>query len=405
MRDIITVAKFTMKDMLKKKSFIVSTIIILLLIVVGFQIPRVFKDKESSNPKVLIVDNENLFENQLSGLSDYKLEYDFVYENKEIKEIKKEINKGKINSAIVVSKKEEGINLNYIVKSKLYVVAIPDDMFTAITSLYSNIQIKKLNLTDEQIKAISPSFDFKITQAEKEKAEGNVALIMIISMLLYFGVYFFAYQISSSITTEKTSKIMETLVTSTSPKSIVLGKTLGIGLIGLIELVLIVGVAYVTARFSLDKSTIDMALDTSKITPILGLLTLAYFILGYLTYSLLYALTGSTVSKPEDIQPANTPITIVSLVGFYLAYFSMMNPTSPLNKYASIIPISSPFCMPCRMVMGLASPTEIIISLVVLVITILLVAKVAIKVYSSAILNYGTKLSIKDMFKMFKSKD
>lgn len=405
MRDIITVAKFTMKDMLKKKSFIVSTIIILLLIVVGFQVPRIFKDKTASNPKVLIVDNENLFENQLSGLSDYKLEYDFVYENKEIKEIKKEINKGKINSAIVVSKKEEGINLNYIVKSKLYVVAIPDDMFTAITSLYSNIQIKKLNLTDEQIKAISPSFDFKITQAEKEKAEGNVALIMIISMLLYFGVYFFAYQISSSITTEKTSKIMETLVTSTSPKSIVLGKTLGIGLIGLIELVLIVGVAYVTARFSLDKSTIDMALDTSKITPILGLLTLAYFILGYLTYSLLYALTGSTVSKPEDIQPANTPITIVSLVGFYLAYFSMMNPTSPLNKYASIIPISSPFCMPCRMVMGLASPTEIIISLVVLVITILLVAKVAIKVYSSAILNYGTKLSIKDMFKMFKSKD
>ena len=405
MRDIITVAKFTMKDMLRKKSFIVSTIVILVLIVAGFQVPRIFKDKNASNPKVLIVDNENLFENELNGLSNYKLEYEFVYENKDVKEIKKEINKGKLDSAIVINKSDTGINLNYIVKNKLYVERIPDDLFTTINSLYTNIQIKKLNLTEEQIKSISPTFDFKITQSEKEKPEGNVFLVMIISMLLYFGVYFFAYQISSSITTEKTSKIMETLVTSTSPKSIVLGKTLGIGLIGLVELVLIVGVAYVTARFSLDKSTIDMALDTSKITPILGVLTLVYFILGYLTYSLLYALTGSTVSKPEDIQPANTPITIVSLVGFYLAYFSMMNPTSPLNKYAAIIPISSPFCMPCRIVMGLASPTEIIISLAVLILTILLVAKVAIKVYSSAILNYGTKLSIKDMFKMFKSKD
>ena len=139
---------------------------------------------------------------------------------------------------------------------------------------------------------------------------------------------------------------METLVTSTSPRSIVLGKTLGIGLIGLLELVLIVAVAYITAVTSLDANMINEVLDVSKITPVLGIFTLIYFGLGYLVYSLLYALTGSTVSKPEDIQPANTPITILSLIGFYLSYFTMMNPTSHLNKYAAIIPISSPFCMP-----------------------------------------------------------
>lgn len=405
MRDILIVAKFSIKDMLRKKSFIVSTIIILLLIVGGLQVPRLLNKGKSSNPKILIVDNENLFDNQLTELNNLKLDYEFIIENKDLKEIKKDINKDKIKSSIIVNKSDDGIKLDYIVKNKLYVERIPDDLFTSLTSLYTNIQIGKLGLSDEQIKSISPTFNFEIIQSEKETTEGNIFLGMIISMLLYFGVYFFAYQISSSITTEKTSKIMETLVTSTSPRSIVLGKTIGLGLIGIIQVILIGGVAYITAINSFDASTINQFLDMSKITPIFGLVILIYFILGYLVYSLLYALTGSTVSKPEDVQAANTPLAILSLVGFYLAYFSLMNPASSINKYAAIIPISSPFCMPCRVMMGLSSIKEVIISLVVLVITILVVAKVAIKVYSSAILNYGAKLSVKDIFKIFKSKD
>ena len=405
MRDILIVAKFSMKDMLRKKSFIVSTIIILLLIVGGLQVPRLLNKGKNSNPKILIVDNENLFDNQLTELNNLKLDYEFIIENKDLKEIKKDINNDKIKSSIIVNKSEDGIKLDYVVKNKLYVERIPDDLFTSLTSLYTNIQIGNLGLSEEQIKSISPTFDFKIIQSEKETTEGNVFLGMIISMLLYFGVYFFAYQISSSITTEKTSKIMETLVTSTSPRSIVLGKTIGLGIIGIIQVILIGGTAYITAINSFDASTINQFLDMSKITPVLGLVILIYFILGYLVYSLLYALTGSTVSKPEDVQAANTPLAILSLVGFYLAYFSMMNPASSINKYAAIIPISSPFCMPCRVMMGLSSVKEVLISLLVLVITILVVAKVAIKVYSSAILNYGTKLSFKDIFKMFKSKD
>ena len=80
MRDILIVAKFSMKDILRKKSFIVSTIIILLLIVAGFQIPRIIKNAKSSNPKVLIVDNENLFDNQLGELNNLKLDYEFIIE-------------------------------------------------------------------------------------------------------------------------------------------------------------------------------------------------------------------------------------------------------------------------------------------------------------------------------------
>ena len=83
----------------------------------------------------------------------------------------------------------------------------------------------------------------------------------------------------------------------------------------------------------------------------------------------------------------------------------MMNPTSNLNVFASIFPISSPFCMPFRVMMGVATIQEIIISILILLITILLVAKISIKIYSSAILNYGTKLNIKDILNIYQDKN
>ena len=228
--------------------------------------------------------------------------------------------------------------------------------------------------------------------------------MMMMSLVLFYAIYFCAYQVSSSITTEKTSKIMETLVTSTSPRTIVLGKTVGIGLVGLLQMILIVGTALISAKIFLDPELLNSLLDMSSITPYLAIITIIYFILGYFAYALMYALTGSTVSKPEDIQSANGPVAIITVIGFYLSYFTMMNPTSELNILASLLPISSPFCMPFRIMMGLASGVDVAISIAILIVTILIIAKVAIKIYSNAILNYGTKMSFKDIINMYKNK-
>ena len=159
------------------------------------------------------------------------------------------------------------------------------------------------------------------------------------------------------------------------------------------------------AQIKTSAGYIEYVKNITAITPYLGIITIIYFILGYLAYALLYALTGSTVSKPEDIQSANGPVAMLAVIGFYLSYFTMMNPTSSLNVFASIFPISSPFCMPFRIMMGLASTTDVLISIAVLIITILVIAKVTIKIYSNAILNYGTKMGIKDIMKMYKDKN
>ena len=424
MRDIFTVVKFTMKDMVKRKSFIISTLIILIFIVVGFNVPNLIKsfNGDNSGDKLLIIDSKNVFEGTLEkiefnhvsvllnecieNLKQMDLGYEFEITNEDLKfeDVKKKIENEEIKEAIIINQENEKIKVLYIVENKTTMSEVPEGCMNALTSLYSNLRISKLGLTEQQLQSITPNFEFDIEQTEEKSASGNILVMMLMSIVLFYAIYFCAYQVSSSITTEKTSKIIETLVTSTSPKTIVLGKTIGIGLVGLAQMILIVATALISAKTFLEPGVLDSVLDMSNVTPYLGIMTAIYFILGYLAYALLYALTGSTVSKPEDIQSANSPVAILAVIGFYLSYFTMMNPTSKLNLFASLFPISSPFCMPFRIMMGLANSTDVIISIAILVVTIIVIAKVAIKIYSNAILNYGTKMNIKDIIKMYKEK-
>ena len=403
MKDLFIVTKFTMKDMLQRKSFIITTIIFLIMIVVGFNIPNFMKmlNKDSDVNKIEIIDSGNVFEGTLESLKDLDTGYEIQILNEDYEKIKEKIENEEIDSAIIVEKQDENIKIKYRVKSATMMSGVPENIISTLNTLYTNIQINKLGLTEEQLKSITPNFEFALEQTDEE-ASGNVYAMMLLSLVLFYAIYFCAYQVSSSITTEKTSKIIETLVTSTSPKTIVLGKTLGIGIVGLLQMILLVGTALISAKTFLEPGILDSIIDVSKITPYLGIITIIYFIFGYFEYALLYALTGSTVSKPEDIQSANGPVAILAVIGFYLSYFTMMNPASELNVFASMFPISSPFCMPFRIMMGLAKPTDVIISIVILLITGIIIAKIAIKIYSNAILNYGTKMSFNDIVKMYK---
>ncbi len=406
MKDLFTVMKFTMKDMVKRKSFIISTIIFLVMIIVGFNVPKILKSikGEDTVDKLLIVDESNVFEGALESLKKLDTGYEIEIANLKYDEVKEKIQSEEIESAIFVEKQEKNIKIKYIVKDATMMEEVPEDIISTINTLYTNIKISKLGLTEEQLKSITPNFEFSLEQTD-EKANGNVFAMMLLSIVLFYAIYFCAYQVSSSITTEKTSKIIETLVTSTSPKTIVLGKTIGIGIVGLLQMILLVGTALISAKVFLEPGMIEQVLDMSAITPYLGIVTIIYFILGYFAYALLYALTGSTVSKPEDIQSANGPVAMLAVIGFYLSYFTMMNPTSEMNIFASLFPISSPFCMPFRIMMGLAKPTDVLISIAILIVTILVIAKVTIKIYSNAILNYGTKMSLKDIIKVYKDKN
>lgn len=409
MKDLWLVASYTFKDLVRRKSFIISNIIILIIMIIGFNVPNLIKmvqgnDESFGRTKLSIIDKDNVYEGSLKSLENLETGYEITVEkNTNIDEIKEKINNEEIDEAIIITKEENKIHINYLVKSLSMVTEVPQDIITLMQETYKNMQIAKLNITEEQLTVINMPFDMELSQAEENEVGGNILAMMLLSIVLFYAIYFYAYQVSTSITTEKTSKIIETLVTSTSPRTIVIGKTLGIGLAGVMQTIILVAVAIICANVFLTEEMVSMILDMSNITPMLAIITIIYFILGYSLFALLYALTGSTVAKPEDIQSANGPVAILAVIGFYLSYFTMMNPASSLNSFAAILPISSPFCMPFRVMMGIATASEILISLAVLIATILIVAQVSIKIYSSAILNYGSKISFKDIVKMYKN--
>lgn len=409
MRDLFTVATFTMKDLLKRKSFIISNIVIWVIIIALFNVPNILKmingdDDTSSNQKLLIVDNNNSFEGSLEVLKESELGYDIQISNDELSfdNIKEKIENGDINQAIIIKSENGNINIEYIVENLLYVSEVPKDIVSSLSTIYTNLQISKLNLTPQQLQNITPNFSFEMKQTETQEVQGNNIVMMLLSLVLFYAIYFCAYQVSTSITTEKTSKIIETLVTSTNPRTIVLGKTIGIGIVGLLQVVAMIIIALISNSLFLEEGILDKIISIENLTPFLLIMTLVYFLLGYFAYALMYALTGSTVSKPEDVQSANSPVAILAVIGFYLAYFTMMNPTSDLNVFASIFPLSSAFCMPFRIMMGIATTKDIILSILVLILTIVIIARISIKIYSNAILNYSSKINLKDIFKFYK---
>lgn len=406
-KDILTVTKFTMRDMVSRKSFRISTLIILLLIVVGFNVPGFLKQFDnSSDNTILFIDRDNLFDGALISLSENAEKLDYIPEtsNDDDDTVKQKIENGEINSAFIIEKTNTQPKIRYIVKNTATVSEPPQTIIDQLNSLYTSVQLNKLGLSEKQLASLTANFDFEIEQTESEVVGGNIFVMMLLSCVLFFAIYFCAFQVSSSITIEKTSKIIETLVTSTSPRSIILGKTIGIGLVGLGQMLLFVIVALFSAYSFLDPDVLTTMLDLSNFTPYLAFIAVLYFILGYFVYAFLYAVTGATVSKPEDIQAANTPVVILTMIGFYLAYFTLMNPTGELNVFASLLPISSPFCMPLRVMMGIASPWEVCLSIVILIATCAIIARIAIKIYSNAILNYGNQRGIKNLFKMYKEK-
>lgn len=412
MRDLFTVASFTMKEMVKRKSFIISTIIIFLIIIIGFNVPNIIDMVKGDNSEVigndtiLIIDPDDIYIGTLENLNQMELGKNFKVQNNglTLEEIKEKIDAEEIYAAMIINKQDNKIHISYFTDS-MAMESVPNEIVKILNDLYKDIQIGKLGLSNEQLANLNPEFSIDVTETNENPASGNVFAIMLLSIVLFYAIYFCAYQVSSSITTEKTSKIMETLVTSTTPRTIVLGKTIGIGIVGLLQVAGMIIVSVICCNLFIDSELLSSIIDLSKITPILAIITIIYFILGYAVYSLLYALTGSTVSKPEDINSANGPVAILAVIGFYLAYFSMMNPTSEINVFASMFPFSAPFSMPFRVMMGTATMGQVAISLGIMLVSIFIIARISIKIYSSAILNYGTKISIKDVLKIYKDKN
>ena len=332
MKNLGIVTGFTIKEMLRRKSFIFSTLVLLIIIVLAFNIPNIMSmfGTDSLDEKVLVIDPENLFDGQVEYLNNMELGYTFeiTTENLSQEQIKQKV-ENDIDACIKFTKNDNTVKMEYIVESaSMNFGSVPQTLIASFTNLYSNVQISKLNITPEEIAAIEPQFDVELIETDENAAKGNVAIMMIISLVLFYAIIFCAQQVSVSITTEKTSKIIETLVTSTDSKTIVLGKTLGIGIVGLVQIILMITVAIISAKFFMDPEILNTIFDLSSITPKLVILTLIYFCFGYALYSLGFALT-------TDLQATVTFLSIAIPIRTGSTIFARQLSTPPTKTHST----------------------------------------------------------------------
>lgn len=415
MKDMLTVLKYTIKENITKKAFIITTVILIAMIVLICNIPNIinlFESEEAvvENSNFVVVDAENLIGTELNALTELgKAMYmDIEIHNSIEEETTERIRNNELDGMIEILKNEETgmIKLKYTSKGSMFIddYSIASQFATMIKSIIVNKELVNSNVSVDTLNLINSEIEFETKYLDDEN--DNFGIAMAASFILFFAVYFYGNSVAVSVSSEKTSRVMETLVTSTTPRNIIIGKTVAMGIVGLGQMLLLILTTFASYKLFIpaEMDVISSLIGNMNLSITSIAICIVYFILGYTVYAFLNAVTGATVSKVEDLNSAQTPIALVSLASFYLAYFTATVPDSSASKFASIFPFSSAFSMPGRILAGGATGTEIALSIALLVATAIILAFISIKVYSGAVLHYGKRLNIKDLLKLSKEK-
>ena len=239
-------------------------------------------------------------------------------------------------------------------------------------------------LSDEQVDEALLQRPLPVDALEPVDARrGESATVAFVGVLLLYGQLFaYGYWVAAGVVEEKSSRVIEVLLATLRPSHLLRGKILGIGLLGLLQLLLIglVGLFASNAVGSLEFPS--GAIATMGVV-------LVWFVLGFFFYAGLFAVGGSIVTRQEDLQTTMTPLTILIVASFIIGLSATGDPDSTLAVVASLLPFSSPLVMPTRIVLGDAAPWEVVASLAISVVSTAALIPIATKIYSRALLRPG----------------
>lgn len=244
----------------------------------------------------------------------------------------------------------------------------------------------------------------KETQASAEFA---MILGMIFTFLIYGFIFTYGGMVMSGVIEEKTNRIIEVMVSSVKPFDLMMGKLIGIGLVGLTQFgiwaFLILGVSFVGSFFFTGVEMIqeaNMMIDSVNLIGLCFYFVL-FFIAGYLMYASIFAAIGAMVSNQEDTQQYMMPISVIVLFALYAGIYSAQNPDGPLAFWTSLIPLTSPIVMMTRLPFDVPW-WQLLLSISLLVLTVILVIMLAAKIYRVGILMYGKKPTYSEIVKWLK---
>ncbi|MEO5965451.1 MAG: ABC transporter permease [Candidatus Limnocylindrales bacterium] len=225
---------------------------------------------------------------------------------------------------------------------------------------------------------------------------GIVFVVLSFLTLVFYGLW-----VASGVVAEKAGRVMELLISAATAPQLVVGKIVGIGLAGLtqVSLVLLPALLALLASGEIGNRLLGPDSGTGAslagLSPGLVVAFLVYFVLGFALYAALYAGAGSLLSRAEDLQTVALPLSIPAIMGYFPAVLALSGGSSGFIRFASYVPLWSPFVMLARLSIGRVEPWELALSLGLLVVTVPLVTFLAIRVYRAGVLLYGQPPSVR----------
>lgn len=424
MKQILTVFSYTFKEGIKKKAFLISTIIIMGIILLLCLAPRILnlfqnEGKEVSEGSVqedivemaetkmdgtcYFVDDTGVFLEKLEAFQALYPGREFLISEKEdLEELKKDIAENEKNSLIYIEKQQE-IPVIHVVNTNFMKGISAQKVAEVCDRIWQTELLTAQGLSPEVIAAS------QVPLAYSEEAAGEMDLTgyilgLVMTFVMFFAVYYYGYGVAMSVASEKTSRVMETLIISAKPSRILIGKCLAMGAVGLLQLggLLLFGVFCYSFLMPEGLQIAGLDLSFSNFNAGTVLVLAAYFILGYALYAVINSVCGAAVSKVEDLNSAMMPVSILAIIGFYLGYFTSVagGGSNLLSKLAVYLPISSPFAVPFKILTGDIKTEELAVSIALLVVTIVVVAALSARVYSASVMHYGNKMKWKDLKKI-----
>jgi ABC-2 type transport system permease protein len=425
----------------KKKSFLIMTILGPILMAALFIVPVYLAQMEGEIKTIGVLDETGLFLKSFKNTDNII----FVGIDKDVEQAKEEMKTNDLYALLYIPLTE----LSLPQSAKLYSNKHPN---IAVKGYIKNTMSKELEAHKLSASGIEPDilksiktninlFTIQINDGGEEK-NSSTELRMFVGMaagiIIYFFIFMYGAIVMRGVIEEKTNRIIEVIVSSVRPFQLMMGKIVGVAMVGLTQFVLwiVFTLIIVTSFLSIYSADIKnyesqkLLIQNESIIPadsaitnpesnealiavvesiasinfIMIILTfLFYFIGGYLLYAALFAAVGSAVDNETDTQQFMLPLTVPLILSVIMAQFIINNPDSPMSFWLSIFPLTSPVIMMVRIPFGVPY-TELILSMLLLIAGFLGATWLAAKVYRTGILMYGKKVNYKELWKWIRYK-
>ncbi len=421
----------------RKRSFIIMTFLGPILLAAIYIVPILLALNTTGEKKnIAVVDESHWFE---SSFDNTKEQNYIIIQDYDIDSVKKMVQNGMYDIALYIPKTELNAPSNAMVYSQKQVpMSVETHIQDVMKKEIENQKLLASGVDPEIVDAVKTDVNLSIIKMNDEGDEKEtftqVQFIMgiLLATLIYMFIVFFGAQVMNGVAEEKSSRIIEVIISSVKPFQLMMGKIIGVSLVALTQFamwVLITGAIYfgfsaaigisnpealssgtfmsqdITSGSIVDNESVQNIIQIANSIDFGTIITsfIIFFICGYLLYATLYAAIGSVTDDNTDSQQFQLPVTVPLMIAIISSFYIVNNPDGGLALWLSMIPFTSPIAMMVRIPFGVPY-WQIAVSVLLLIMTFVFMTWFAAKIYRTGILMYGKKMTYKEIFKWLRYK-